>query len=150
MPLPRAAALIRRTSPALLAALLILPLDWLISTWSEDASNSALLALLTVGGGLLLWRRVGEQHPGSAASQRYALCLLLCGAALRGLAGLPRLQACAGAGLALDAYALAVLAGAQRRPLPPGRVVLLGALWLPTEIVLGRLLSAAAQPIVTP
>jgi len=134
------------TSVWLLAAaagLSTLPLDYLISVWSEDVSESGVVWLATVCCGGLLGRLVGEQLPGSATNQRYALSLLLCGAALRGVAPLLPFKACVNAGLMLDRYALGVLAGSQRerRPLPPTRLALAGALWVPTEVVLRRALN---------
>ena len=132
------------------AVLTTLPLDSLIAVWSDDVSQSAAVWLATVCCGALLGRLVGEQLPGSATHQRYVLSLLLCGAALRTAAPLLRFKACSSAGLMLDGYALGVLTGAQRerRPLPPARLALLGALWLPTEVVLQRALSAAMQPLI--
>ena len=131
------------------AVLGTLPLDYLISVWSADVSQSGALWLATVCGGALLGRLVGEQLPGSATSQRYALILLLCGASLRAVAALLRLKPCVNAGLMLDGYALDVLDGSQRerRPLPPTRLALVGALWLPTEVVLRRALNSALLPL---
>lgn len=134
---------------ATVAVLAAVPLDGLISVWSEDVGRSGVAWLVTVCGGILLGRLVGEQLPGSATSQRYALSLLLCGAVLRSTAPLPRCKACVDAGLMLDSYALAVLAGTRReqRPLPPGKLALAGALWLPTEVVLRGALNAVVQPL---
>ena len=127
------------------AGLSSLPLDYLISVWSEDVGESGAMWLATVCCGGLLGRLVGEQLPGSATNQRYALSLLLCGAALRGVAPLLRFKACVNAGLMLDRYALGVLAGSRREqhPLPPMRLALAGALWVPTEVVLRRALNPA-------
>ena len=126
-----------------------LPLDYLISVWSDDVSQSGAVWLATVCCGALLGRLVGEQLPGSATCQRYALGLLLCGAALRAVAVLLPFKSCVNAGLMLDGYALDVLDGSQRqrRPLPPTRLALAGALWLPTEVVLRRALNSALQPL---
>ncbi|MFI4982131.1 MAG: hypothetical protein ACHQIO_17425 [Nevskiales bacterium] len=129
----------------------MLPLDYLISAWSDDVSRSGAMWLATIACGALLGRLVGEQMPGSATNQRYAMSLLLCGAALRGVATPLRIGACIDAGFMLDRYALGVLAGSPReqRPLPPARLALAGALWVPTEVVLGRALNSMLQPVTT-
>ena len=129
----------------------MLPLDYLISAWSEDISRSGAMWLATIACGALLGRLIGEQMPGSATNQRYALSLLLCGAALRGMATPLRIGVCIDAGFTLDRYALGVLAGSRReqRPLAPARLALAGALWMPTEVVLGRALNSMLQPVMT-
>lgn len=144
--LPRDAPVWTLAAASVLTAL---PLDCLVSAWSENVGQCGVLWLATICCGLLLGRLVGEQLPGSATGQRYALGLLLCGAMLRCAAPWLRLRSCASAGLRLDCYALGVLAGSRReqQPLPPGRLALLEALWMPTELVLRRALNAALQPL---
>jgi hypothetical protein len=134
--------------PAAFAA--ALPLGWLVAAWSEDASRSPAAWLLTVGAGALLWRLVSEQAPGSSTNRGYVLNLLICGAVLRGAGHAARSRPCRGAGARLDVYALGVLAGTHRRssPWPPRQLMLLNALWLPTEQVLPRVLNATLLPIL--
>ncbi|MDR3417638.1 MAG: hypothetical protein P4L83_15785 [Nevskia sp.] len=129
-----------------LAFLAALPLGWLAGAWSEDASRSLPLWLATMAGGGLLWRMVGEQLPGSSAHYRYALTLLICGAALRTVERVAPL--CGNGGRRLETYSLAVLGGTScaAAPVPPSRRALLGALWVPAELLLGRVLSAGLQP----
>lgn len=130
--------------PAAFAA--ALPLGWLVAEWSDDASNSLPAWLATVALGALLWRLVSEQAPGSSVNRGYVTNLLICGAVLRAA----RLESCRGAGARLDRYALGVLAGTHRRsrPWPPRQLMLLNALWLPTEQVLPRVLNATLLPIL--
>jgi hypothetical protein len=135
--------------PYPLAFLASLPLGWLLSEWGRDAGQSLPAWLAAVAAGVLLWRLVGEQMPGSSASLGYVLSLLLCGAALRRLSRPLRLRPCAAAARRLDHYALDVLAGTPRRrqPLPTPRLVLLGVLWVPAEMLLRRVLGFALQPL---
>lgn len=145
---------LRTMSPAsvlLLAAALLAaqPAWWLIRSWSDPAYNpeGAGVALAVLA--LALWSYSSERQPGSEQNRRYAYVLLALSACVRLFGQLLRVNVIGALTLALDAYALATVAGLdqRRRAVSPFWLSVLFAFSLPLERAAQRVVGYGLQQI---
>src|SRR5581483_7362721 len=125
------------------------PLRWLGTTWTDAAYNSqgAWIALTVVA--LAAWSWTSALVPEATGSQRYAYGLLVASAGVRVVGQLLRVNVLGATTLALDVYALSIIAGLDRREraLSPGWLAVLFAMSLPLERAVQRLLGYGLQQI---
>ncbi len=125
------------------------PLRWLGTTWTDAAYNSqgAWIALTVVA--LAVWSWTSALVPEAPGSQRYAYGLLVTSAGVRAIGQLLRVNVVGATTLALDVYALSILAGLDRREraLSPGWLAALFAMSLPLERAVQRLLGYGLQQL---
>lgn len=123
------------------------PLRWLLGTWTDATYNPQGLWIAALVLGLAAWSYTSTLLPEAPGSQRYAYGLLLASAVVRLAGQLLRVNVIGAVTLALDVYALSIIAGlpSRRRPLSPGWLAVLFALSLPLERIVQRLLGYGLQ-----
>lgn len=132
------------------AALLALqPLRWLGESWIRPEFDSQGLWFALASLGLLLWSLSSPRRSEAVLPSRYAYAILFASAGVRLCGQLLRVNVLSALTLAVDVYALATLAGTDRRErsLSPAWLSLLFVLSLPLERVVQRVLGYALQSV---
>ncbi len=127
--------------------LAVKPVVWLASTWYAPGYESVGWVVVALVAALFAWSVTSVRGDRDGAGRRSALVLLLAAAAVRLAAQLLAVNVIGALTLAVDVYALGVLAGLHRRSraVSPAWLAALFCFALPLEPLLQRLLGYPLQ-----
>ncbi|MFI3158274.1 MAG: exosortase T [Methylococcaceae bacterium] len=123
------------------------PITWLVNTWFEPAHDSKGGWIFLLCAGLFFWSVRSPKQAVTGKTHKKAVILLLVTAFIRGIGQIFAVNVLSAVALAIDVYAIGLLAALNHRknPLSAGWLAILFAFSLPLERILQRIIGFSLQ-----
>jgi hypothetical protein len=127
--------------------LAIEPINWLYGSWLEPAHDSKGGWVFLLCAGLFAWSVISPITSVATQSHKKAVLLLIGTAIFRGFGQVFAVNVLGAIALAIDVYAIGILArlSDRKHPLSPGWLAILFAFSLPLERILQRVIGFGLQ-----
>lgn len=132
-----------------LIILVIHPVEWLVNSWIDPSYDSYGYLMFLLCGGLFIWSVTSDRIFPKPVNYKLAVTLLLSTAFIRLVGQVLAINVIGAIALAIDVYAIGLLAGLQhrKRAVSPAWLAVIFAFSLPVERIIQRIVGYKLQLI---